>query len=196
LHYPDTSVNESKGAIEVSNDLPIRQGTSGSDSPLSQRRSGGGFFSDLLGFDPFRGAFPSLANVSNAFGAEVSRSDTGYTVEIPVAGFRPDQIDITFQDDTLVVSGKNDRKSFTRQLMLPDEIDPDGIAANVDHGMLTLNLPRRPETQPRRIQIMSTAGSTQAQAGTPSAADATSSASSPQTVGATSNGSSDPSSNR
>jgi len=164
----------------MSNDLPIRQGTSGSGSPASQRRSGGGLFSDLLGFDPFRGAFPSFANASAAFGVEVSRSDTGYVVEIPVAGYRPDQIDITFQDDTLIVSGKSDRRNFTRQLMLPEELDPDGITAQVDHGMLTLNLARRPETQPRRIQITSTAA--------PPPSD--------QPVAATSNGSSDPSSNR
>jgi len=181
----------------MSNDLPIRQGTSGSGSPPSQRRSVGGLFSDLLGFDPFRGAFPSFANASGAFGVEVSRSDNGYVVEIPVAGFRPDQIDITFQDDTLIVSGKSDRRNFTRQLMLPEEIDPDGITANVDHGMLTLNLARRPETQPRRIQITSAGAPNPVEAGT---ASSTTSAASPapstQPVGATSNGSSDPSSNR
>jgi HSP20 family protein len=174
------TVNESKGAIEMSNDLPIRQGASGSDSPLSQRRSGGGLFSDLLGFDPFRGAFPLFANASNAFGVEVSRSDNGYVVEIPVAGFRPDQIDITFQDDTLIVSGKNDRRSFTRQLMLPEELDPDAISATVDHGMLSLTLGRRPETQPRRIQITSTSSAAGDASASPSA----------QPMTATSNGSS------
>jgi hypothetical protein len=70
----------------VSNDLPVRQGTSGSGSSLSQRRPGG-FFSDLLGIDPFRGMFPPFSNASNAFGVEISRSDSGYTFEIPVAGF-------------------------------------------------------------------------------------------------------------
>ncbi len=177
----------------MSNDLPIRQGTSG--SPLSQRRSGG-LFSDLLGFDPFRSAFPSFANVSNPFGLEVSRSDNGYTVEIPVAGFRPEQIDITFQDDTLIVSGKNDRRSFTRQLVLPEEIDPDGITANVDHGMLTLNLARRPETQPRRIQVTSSASASPAQAAMPSAGSAASPASSTPPAAVTSNGSSDVAPNR
>jgi HSP20 family protein len=136
----------------VANDLSIQRGNSGSGSPLSQRRSGGGVFSDLLGFDPFRSLFPAFANAS-AFGLDVTRADDGYIVEIPVAGFRPDQIDITVQDDTVVVSGKSDRRSFTRSLVVPDEIDPDRISANVDHGLLTLNLPRRPESQPRRIKV-------------------------------------------
>ena len=148
----------------MSNDLPIRQATSGTDSPLSQRRPGG-FFSDLLGFDPLRGAFPSFSNGSAAFGVDVSRSEGGYTVEIPVAGFRPDQIEVTFQEDTLIVSGKSERRNFTRQLVLPEEIDPDSISAHVDHGMLTLNLSRRPETQPRRIQVTSNAPSSTVQAG-------------------------------
>jgi HSP20 family protein len=148
----------------VSNDLPIRQETSGAGSPLSQRRPGG-FFSDLLGFDPLRGVFPPFSNAPGSFGVEVARSANGYTVEIPVAGFRPDQIEVTFQEDTLIVSGKSERRNFTRQLVLPEEIDSDNITAQVDHGLLTLNLSRRPETQPRRIQVTSNAPSSTVQAG-------------------------------
>ncbi len=160
----------------VAGNLSVQQrGNGGSASQLSQRRSGGGLFTDLLGFDPFRHVFPVLANAPNAFGLNVIRTDDGYTVEVPVAGFRPDQIDVTVQEDTVVVSGKGDRRNFTRALVLPDEIDPDGISATVDHGLLTLRLGRRPETQPRRIPVGSgTSSGTETLSGSavnPSSAD-------------------------
>jgi HSP20 family protein len=143
----------------VSDDLPIRPGFSSAGSSVSQQRPGG-LFSDLLGFEPFRDTPPGLPNASGALGVEISRTDDGYTVEIPVPGFRPEQIEVIFQDDLLVISGKGERRSFTRQLALPEETDPDGISANCDYGMLTLTLPRRPETQPRRIQITSATSGT------------------------------------
>jgi molecular chaperone IbpA len=112
-------------------------------------------FTDLLGFDPLRSFFPALTQAPGTLGVEINRTDNGYTVEIPVAGFRPEQIDVTVQDDTVMVSGKSDRRSFTRALLLPEEIDPDGISANVEHGLLSLNLRQRPERQPRRITVQS-----------------------------------------
>jgi HSP20 family protein len=132
---------------------------------MAQRRPTGGLFADLLGFDPFRGLVPPLANVASPLGVEISRTQDGYMVEIPVPGFTPDQIDVTVQEDTMMVSGKSDRRSFTRQLILPDEIDADNIAATVEHGLLTLRLPRRPETQPRRITIQSGSSAQPVQAG-------------------------------
>jgi hypothetical protein len=45
-------------------------------------------------------------------------------------------------------------------LILPEDIDPDGISANVDQGMLSLDLRQRPERQPRRITVQSGSAST------------------------------------
>ncbi|GAC1310400.1 MAG: Hsp20/alpha crystallin family protein [Vulcanimicrobiaceae bacterium] len=100
------------------------------------------FYSPLM-----RGATPG------ASGLDISRTENGYVVEIPVAGFKPDEIDVTFKDDVLSISGKSDRRAFTRSLMLPDEIDPDRVEARVEYGMLTLTLERRPDVKPKRIEV-------------------------------------------
>lgn len=42
---------------------------------------------------------------------------------------------------------------FARRLTLPETIDPDRIEAHYEHGVLHLELPKRPEAQPRRIAI-------------------------------------------
>ena len=128
---------------------------SGSKAQNVQNRPTGGSFRDLLGFDPLRGFLPGLTQAPGTFGVEINRTEDGYTVEIPVPGFRPEQIDVTVQEETVMVSGKSDRRNFTRTLILPEDIDPDGISANVDQGMLTLNLRQRPERQPRRITVQS-----------------------------------------
>lgn len=112
---------------------------------------GRGLLGEVLGFDPFRN-FAS-GNGSNNLGFDVSRTETGYTVEVPVAGLRPDDITVTVEDRVLAISGKNDRRQFTRSLLIPDEIDPESIEATVEHGLLTLALHVHPKAQPRKIDL-------------------------------------------
>ena len=127
----------------------------GASAPAAVRR---GPFADMFGLDPldlFRNFYSPLALDATVGqgGLDISRTENGYIVEIPVAGFRPEQIDVTFKDNVLSISGKSERRTFTRSLVLPDEIDPDHVDARVEHGLLTLNLNRHPETEPKRIHI-------------------------------------------
>lgn len=106
------------------------------------------FLGDFLGFNPL-----AVMPPPTALGMEIQRTDQGYRVEIPVAGFRPEDITVTVEENQLTVAGKNERRRFTQVLVLPEEIDVSRIEANVDHGMLTLNLPLQPRVQPRRIDV-------------------------------------------
>jgi HSP20 family molecular chaperone IbpA len=105
---------------------------------------------EMLGYDPFRRFF---SNVDPQI--DVIRTEAGFDVEIPVAGFRTDQIEIVVKESVLTVTGKSDRRAFTRSLKLPDDVDTQNIAASVENGMLSLGLTRHPEAQPRRIEIKS-----------------------------------------
>ncbi len=127
----------------------------GASAPTAVPR---GPFADMFGFDPldlFRNFYSPLALDATAAqgGLDITRTENGYVVEIPVAGYKPDQIDITYKDNVLSVSGKSERRTFTRSLLIPEEIDPDHIRAHVEDGLLTLTLNRRPEAEPKRIQI-------------------------------------------
>lgn len=103
---------------------------------------------EMLGYDPFRRFFSNLDPE-----IDVVRTETGFDVEIPVAGFKHDEIEIIVKDDVLTVSGKNERRAFTRSLRLPEDIDAQNVDAAVEHGLLTLTLRRHPEAQPRKIEI-------------------------------------------
>ena len=107
-----------------------------------------GAYRDILGYDPFSRFFSHVDP-----GIEVFRTETGFTVEIPVAGFRPEEIDVTVKDDIVTVSGKSERRAFTRSLQLPDDVDTNTTEARVENGLLSLALKRHPEAQPRKIQI-------------------------------------------
>lgn len=122
---------------------------------LTRERNGGGSaaarpFSDLWGFDPFRAFTSGMAS-----GIEVTRNETGYAVEIPVAGFKPEDIEVTLEDGLLSVRGKNERRSFSRTLVVPEDVDEERIEANVEHGMLTLTLNLQPKAQPKKIVVKS-----------------------------------------
>ena len=102
-------------------------------------------FRDLLGFDPFQSM--------RGFEYDVTRTENGYEVEVPVPGFRPEDVEVTYQDDVISVSAKSERRSFSRSFTIPEDVDSQRIEAKVSDGMLLLTLSRRPEAQPRRITV-------------------------------------------
>ncbi len=107
---------------------------------------------DLLGWDPFRGLF---GNWGSGLGVDVTRTESGYEIEMPVACFTPEQIEVTVEDGVLTAAGKSYRRSFRRSVVLPDEIDTDAIGAKVENGLLTLTLKLHPKAQPKRIEVKS-----------------------------------------
>jgi HSP20 family molecular chaperone IbpA len=103
---------------------------------------------NLFGFDPFQ------AIVSNwDYGFEVSRTENGYTVEVPVPGFSSSNVEITLKDGIVSVSAKNERRTFSRSFTVPEDVDSEKISASVMDGMLTITLERHPAAQPKRIIV-------------------------------------------
>ncbi len=105
-------------------------------------------FNDLLGLDPL-----SALRASWAFDYDVTRTERGYEVDVPVPGYGPSDIEISYQDNVVTVSGKTERRNFSRSFTVPEDVDADQIEARVRDGMLTLLLDRRPEMQPKKILV-------------------------------------------
>jgi molecular chaperone IbpA len=99
----------------------------------------------------------------------IKLGDNDYRIELAVAGFKPDEIDITAQQNVLIVSGRkseeNEQKgqdyiyrgianrSFERRFALADHIQVKG--ADLKDGLLAIELVREiPEAmKPRKIDI-------------------------------------------
>jgi molecular chaperone IbpA len=95
--------------------------------------------------------------------------DTSFAIEVAVAGFNPDEIEVTLDNNTLAITGsKSDEaknrdyvhqgisnRSFQRMLPLAEHIQVQ--SASVTNGILTIMLEKIvPEAlKPRRIPIVS-----------------------------------------
>jgi len=93
--------------------------------------------------------------------------DDSYRLTMAVAGFKPEELDMTVQDNTLIVSGRVKEegsrsevlyrgiaaRAFERRFVLADHIVVEG--ADLQHGLLHVGLKRIvPEAlKPRKIQI-------------------------------------------
>lgn len=97
------------------------------------------------------------------------QGDDKYRISLAVAGFGPDEIDVTAKENTLLVQGKtksteDDRtylhrgiagRTFERSFQLADHIKV--VGADLENGLLHIDLEREvPEAlKPRRIDISS-----------------------------------------
>lgn len=97
----------------------------------------------------------------------IQENENSYKIEIAVAGFREDEIDITVKDYTLTVIGEQKRteedvtylhkgisaRSFTRSFTLGDHVEVK--SATVQNGLLVIDLERvvPEEDKPKKIPI-------------------------------------------
>jgi HSP20 family protein len=105
-------------------------------------------FQGFLGFDPYQ----RLQRAWN-FDFDVTRSERGYALEVPVPGFSSSNIEVTVKDGIVSIEGKTERRNFSRSFTVPEDVDVDRIEAKVVDGMLTLTLDRKAEAQPRKISV-------------------------------------------
>jgi HSP20 family protein len=95
-------------------------------------------------------------------------SSDKYIAEFDVPGFKMEQINVTVADAALQVSGEttqenNDERkallterrveNFSRSFSLPEDVDVENISAKLEDGVLRIELAKRAEVQPRRIEV-------------------------------------------
>jgi HSP20 family protein len=130
----------------------------------------------LMRTDPFR-EFDRLAQqvfgtTARPAGMPMDAWQEGeeFIVALDLPGVSPESIELDVERNVLTV--KAERKSlagedtemlaaerpqgvFSRQLILGDTLDTDGVKASYDAGVLTLRIPVAEKAKPRRIEISS-----------------------------------------
>lgn len=123
----------------------------------------------LLGFERLEGLLERAARSADdgypPYNIEQT-SETSWRIVLAVAGFRPENLSVTIEDNQLVIAGAQpDDKSktfvhrgiatrqFQRRYVLADGIEV--VHAGVENGLLIVDL-TRPKTQPviRKIDIV------------------------------------------
>lgn len=123
----------------------------------------------------FTDAWPAVpALVQNRAAGGVPRMDvvdTGgaYQVTIELPGVEETDVDLTIDGSTLVVKGEKRAQqraegegwvhserafgAFRRAIELPCEVDASGAQAELEHGLLSITLPKSEKAKPRRIEV-------------------------------------------
>jgi HSP20 family protein len=100
---------------------------------------------------------------------DVSETQDRFVIQVELPGIAPEDVDIAVENSMLTIQGErkfyNELKeddfvrverrfgSFARSITLPATADPEGIQASFDAGVLTIEVPKKEEAKPRRIQI-------------------------------------------
>ena len=120
--------------------------------------------------DFFDNDFMTRANAT-APAINVKESDTAYTVELAAPGLRKEDFNVNIDRDgnlhirmeSKAEKKDEDKKShylrrefsyskFEQTLLLPDDVDKDGIEAKVNDGVLTVNLPKTEKKEDKTLK--------------------------------------------
>lgn len=120
--------------------------------------------------------FDTLFEPANAHRAQrwapamdLVEADDHFVLRADLPGLGEEDVSIEVQDNVLTISGERkaeqERKEkgwyrlersygrFSRSLTLPEGVNPDGIGAQFDKGVLEVSIPKPEERKPRRISI-------------------------------------------
>lgn len=90
--------------------------------------------------------------------------ESKYTLSLELPGVSRNDITIDIENDLLKISGEKKKGTethrterfygqFSRVFSLPESVDRDAISAKFDQGVLTVNIPKLPASQPHKIRI-------------------------------------------
>jgi HSP20 family protein len=142
-------------------------GTGGSRDPFAIAR-------ELFSWDPFLrldwpGRQVSTQASSYAPTVNVVEKEDGYYITADVPGVREEDLDVTVQDNHLIVSGSRkaeERKegenyfvyerrygNFSRAFALPENADSESVEAALNGGVLEVRVAKRESAKPRKVQL-------------------------------------------
>ena len=112
-------------------------------------------------------SLPSLLGEGFTPLADVEETDEAYVVEVELAGVKGDDIQVEVAGRRLSVSGERKERErvgilrhqtrtvgrFHYEVVLPGEVDDEGIEASLDDGVLTVRVPKAEAERPKRITV-------------------------------------------
>ena len=114
---------------------------------------------------------PTAAQGGKKFVPALDLSETadGYLVEAALPGVKPEDVEITVENNVLTIKGEarqevDEQKrnfhrverrfgSFQRTIGLPTTVKADAIKADLTNGVLRLEIPKAEEVKPRKISV-------------------------------------------
>lgn len=100
---------------------------------------------------------------------DVQEAKDAFILRADLPGVDPKDIDVTMENGVLTLRGRRQSENtreeggyrrvertsgeFFRRFTLPDVADSESISAETNNGVLTIRIAKRPEVQPKRIEV-------------------------------------------
>lgn len=102
---------------------------------------------------------------------DVSETEDAFIVEAVIPGVKPNDLDITLQDNVLSITAETRQEQqegekranyhrlerrygrVSRAISLPTMVKADAVQARLENGILRLEVPKAEEVKPRRISV-------------------------------------------
>ncbi len=100
---------------------------------------------------------------------DVYQTPTHIVIKAMIAGVKPDDLDVSITRDMVTVRGRRERAtegtagdfffqelywgSFTRTVVLPQEVDIEGAEAAEKHGLLVIKLPKLDKGRQAKLKV-------------------------------------------
>lgn len=100
---------------------------------------------------------------------DVYQTDEEIVIQSAVAGIKPEDLDISIENDLVLIKGnrakpsENKKRSyfyqecywgqFSREIILPEEVDPSRIKATMKQGILTIRIPKIERKKKKRVMV-------------------------------------------
>ena len=100
---------------------------------------------------------------------DVYETDGDFVIQSTIAGVKAEDLDITIENDIVTIRGSREKQvteeekkyyyqecywgAFSRQVILPEEVDGSKAEAAIKEGVLTLRIPKAKKIQKRKVSI-------------------------------------------
>lgn len=123
-----------------------------------------------LADEMFRTGFEASAYAEAFQATNIYTDDKSYVIHMATPGVEQKDVNVDFSNGVLTVSVKRQANpkigdkmkqirservnfDFTRSFTLSNDVDIANIEAQITNGFLIIRLPRKPETQPKKIEV-------------------------------------------
>ena len=100
---------------------------------------------------------------------DVYETEQDIVIQTAIAGISPEELSVSVENDIVTISGERNNEttdegknyfyqecfwgSFSRQIILPQEVDPNRAQASMKNGVLTLRIPKLNRQKVKKIKV-------------------------------------------
>jgi HSP20 family protein len=100
---------------------------------------------------------------------DLYENEENLIVQSTISGVKAKDLDISVENEILTIRGKRKREEaeegkylyqecywgkFSRQVTLPEEVEPSKIKASVDDGVLTITIPKKEKEDKKKVKVV------------------------------------------